>query len=76
MVENNQLTFEMVYVSPEIDSDDEGEVMIETDDGSLVNLYDVLDNSQPNVIESSRSSSASNPQSSSKESPQLPLPTS
>uniref|UniRef100_A0AC34QVQ0 PDZ domain-containing protein n=1 Tax=Panagrolaimus sp. JU765 TaxID=591449 RepID=A0AC34QVQ0_9BILA len=75
MVENNELTFEVVYVSPEIDSDDEGEVMIETDDGSLINLYDVLENNQQNGIESSRSSSASNPQTSSKQSLDLPLPT-
>uniref|UniRef100_A0A7E4UR71 Golgi-associated PDZ and coiled-coil motif-containing protein n=1 Tax=Panagrellus redivivus TaxID=6233 RepID=A0A7E4UR71_PANRE len=38
MVENNELTFDVVYVSPDIDSDDEGDVLIETDDGSMVNL--------------------------------------
>ena len=56
MVENNELTFDVVYVSPEADSDDEGDVLIETDDGSMVNIYDVFEGG-----ESSRSSSASNP---------------
>uniref|UniRef100_A0A914YUC0 PDZ domain-containing protein n=1 Tax=Panagrolaimus superbus TaxID=310955 RepID=A0A914YUC0_9BILA len=55
MVENNELTFECVYVSPEQDSDDDGDVLIETDDGSMVNIYDVFDGN-----ETSRSSSASN----------------
>uniref|UniRef100_A0A914QLG2 Golgi-associated PDZ and coiled-coil motif-containing protein n=1 Tax=Panagrolaimus davidi TaxID=227884 RepID=A0A914QLG2_9BILA len=55
MVENNELSFEVVYVSPEQDSDDDGDVLIETDDGSMVNIYDVFDGN-----ETSRSSSASN----------------
>ena len=70
MVENNELTFEVVFVPPDVDSDDEGEVMIETEDGSMINLYEVIENAMNGGTESSRSSSASNPQSSSKMSPE------
>jgi hypothetical protein len=35
MVENEQLTFEVVYVSPDADSDDDAEVLIEKEDGNM-----------------------------------------
>ncbi|TKR92492.1 hypothetical protein L596_007135 [Steinernema carpocapsae] len=44
MVENNELNLEVVYVTPETDSDDEAEVVVETQSGSTFNLYDPFDN--------------------------------
>lgn len=35
MVENNEIIFEIVYISPDLDSDDEPEVLAETENGIL-----------------------------------------
>lgn len=35
MIENNELLFEVAYVTPDQDSDDEPEVLLETEDGSM-----------------------------------------
>lgn len=34
MVENNELELEVVYVTPDVETDDEPEVLLETDNGS------------------------------------------
>ncbi|KAK0426388.1 hypothetical protein QR680_009685 [Steinernema hermaphroditum] len=44
MVENNELNLEVVYVTPETDSDDEADVIVETQNGSTFNLYDPFEN--------------------------------
>uniref|UniRef100_A0A1I7YMG9 Golgi-associated PDZ and coiled-coil motif-containing protein n=1 Tax=Steinernema glaseri TaxID=37863 RepID=A0A1I7YMG9_9BILA len=44
MVENNELHLEVVYVTPETDSDDEADVVVETQNGSTFNLYDPFEN--------------------------------
>ncbi|KAI1725250.1 PDZ domain (Also known as DHR or GLGF) domain-containing protein [Ditylenchus destructor] len=40
MAENDELLVEVVFVSPSEDSDDEADVIVSTEDGSLFNLYD------------------------------------
>lgn len=39
MVENNELLLEVTYVTPDQDSDDEPEVMLETENGSMWTYY-------------------------------------
>uniref|UniRef100_A0A915DP39 PDZ domain-containing protein n=1 Tax=Ditylenchus dipsaci TaxID=166011 RepID=A0A915DP39_9BILA len=40
MIENDELLFQVLFVSPSEDSDDEPEVLLETEDGSMFNLYE------------------------------------
>lgn len=39
MMEHNELLLEVFYVNPDLDSDDEPEVYIELEDGSLYTFY-------------------------------------
>ncbi|KAH7728352.1 gopc protein [Aphelenchoides avenae] len=42
MVEHNELELEVVYVTPDVETDDEPEVLLETENGSTFNLYEPM----------------------------------
>lgn len=39
MLENNEIIFEIAYIPPDLDSDDDPEVLAETENGILYDLH-------------------------------------
>jgi hypothetical protein len=69
MVENRELILEVVFVTPDADSDDDQDLQIETENGSILNLYERMDTTEQHINASStcsatsgRSSTTSEPQ--------------
>lgn len=59
MVENRELVFEVVFVNPDADSDDDQEFQIETENGSTLNLYERMDTAEQHINASSTCSATS-----------------
>ncbi|CAD5208995.1 unnamed protein product [Bursaphelenchus xylophilus] len=59
MMENRELEFEVVFISPDPDSDDENDVTIEGEDGSTFNLYENMESPEAMHVNSSTCSANS-----------------